>query len=33
MLKKNLFYKIWNLVVDEKKYNSSRAALFDLLKK
>ena len=33
MLKKNLFYKIWNLVVEEKKYNSSRAALFDLLKK
>ena len=33
MITKSFFYKIWNLVVVEKKYKSARAALMDTLKR
>lgn len=33
MITKSFFYKIWNLVLTEKKYKSVRAALLDTLKK
>jgi hypothetical protein len=32
MLTKNFFYKVWNWVLPEKRYLSSREALYDLLK-
>jgi len=32
MLTKNFFYKVWNWVLPEKRYPSSREALYDLLK-
>ena len=33
MITKTFFYKIWNLVLVEKKYKSARAALLDTLKR
>ena len=33
MITKSFFYKIWNLVLVEKKYKSARAALLDTLKR
>ena len=33
MITKSFFYKIWNLVIVEKKYKSPRAALLDTLKR
>ena len=32
MLTKNFFYKVWNWALPEKRYPSSREALYDLLK-